>query len=102
MSRKEVPLSTPLDLLSTVENPGYHLKAIPRGEVGELSKVYEEVLEALDAEAQGCDIMALVELADMIGAIKAYLARHHPSLTLEDLESFSSITARAFTSGRRS
>jgi hypothetical protein len=95
-------MAAPLDHLSTVENPGYHLKAIPRGEVGELSKIYEEILEALDADAQGSSVMTLVELADMVGALKAYLAKHHPSLTLEDLENFSSITARAFTSGRRS
>jgi hypothetical protein len=95
-------MSDLLDHLPTVENPGYHLKKIPRGEVGELSKVYEEILEALDADAQGSTVMALVELADMVGALKAYLAKHHPSLTLEDLEAFSSITARAFTSGRRS
>jgi len=95
-------MNSSLDHLSTVENPGYHLKEIPRGEVGELSKVYEEILEALDAEAQGSAVMTLVELSDLVGALKAYLARHHASLTLEDLEKFSSITARAFTSGRRS
>lgn len=95
-------MSSLLDHLSVVENPGYHVHAIPRGEVGELSKVYEEILEALDADAQGASIMALVELSDLVGALKAYLARHHPSMTLEDLEKFSSITSRAFTSGRRS
>lgn len=29
---------------------GYHIKEIPRGEYGELSKVNEELLEAMDAE----------------------------------------------------
>lgn len=91
-----------LDHLPTVENPGYHLKAIPRGELGELSKIYEEILEALDAEAQNASIMTLVELSDLVGALKAYLAKHHSSMTLDDLENFSSITSRAFTSGRRS
>lgn len=91
-----------LSHLNDVENPGYHLKEIPRGQIGELSKVYEEILEALDAEAQGSSVMTLVELADLIGAVKAYLAKHHPSVTLEDLEKFGAITARAFTSGRRS
>jgi len=95
-------MSESLSHLKDVANPGYHLKEIPRGEVGELSKVYEEILEALDAEAQGATVMALVELSDLVGALKAYLAKHHPSITLEDLEAFSSITARAFTSGRRS
>lgn len=91
-----------LSKLPPVPNPGYHQVAIPRGEVGELSKVLEEALEALDAEAQGADIMVLVELADLVGAIKAYLARHHATLTLDDLDAFARITARAFESGRRS
>lgn len=99
-SEKEIMAET-LDHLSTVENPGYHLRTIPKGELGELSKVYEEVLEALDADAQGASIMVLVELSDLLGAIKAYLAKHHPSIGLEDLGAFSSITARAFASGRR-
>lgn len=100
-SEKEL-MAEMLEHLSTVQNPGYHLREIPRGELGELSKVYEEVLEALDAEAQGSSIMALVELSDLLGAVRAYLAKHHPSIGLEDLEAFASITARAFTSGRRS
>lgn len=95
-------MANELEHLPTVENPGYHLKVIPKGEVGELSKIHEEILEALDAEAQGASVMTLVELSDLIGAVKAYLAKHHPSLTLEDLETFASITSRAFTSGRRS
>lgn len=90
-----------LDHLPSVTNPGYHLREIPRGELGELSKIYEEILEALDAEAQGASVMTLVELSDLVGALKAYLAKHHNSISLEDLEVFSSITARAFTSGRR-
>ena len=88
--------------LSVVENPGYHLRHIPKGELGELSKIYEEVLEALDAEAQGSSLMALVELADLFGALKAYLAKHHPTVGIDELETFSSITSRAFISGRRS
>lgn len=95
-------MANELTHLPTVTNPGYHLREIPKGELGELSKIYEEILEALDAESQGSKIMTLVELADMFGALKAYLTNHHPEVTLEDLETFSSITARAFTSGRRS
>jgi len=88
--------------LPTVGNPGYHLREIPKGELGELSKLYEEILEALDAEAQGSSLMALVELADLFGALKSYLAKHHPTISLDELETFSSITSRAFVSGRRS
>lgn len=90
-----------LNELAKVPNPGYHLHEIPRGEVGELSKILEEVLEALDAEAQGSSIMTLVELSDLYGAIQMYLAKHHPSMGVEDLAKFSTITQRAFTSGRR-
>lgn len=81
--------------------PGYHVNDIPRGEVGEISKIVEEALEAADAEEQNADIMILVELSDLIGAVKAYLAQHHSSVTLEDLEIMADITARAFRSGRR-
>lgn len=83
------------------DNPGYHEWVIARGHLGEISKVVEEALEAADAAAQGADIMVLVELADLIGAVKSYLAQHHPSIDLADLEKFAGITARAFTSGRR-
>ncbi len=95
-------MSKELKHLAELENPGYHRVEIPKGELGEISKIYEEVLEALDAEDQSSSVMVLVELADLIGAVKAYLARHHSSISLEDLETFASITRRAFASGRRS
>ena len=91
----------PLSHLPLEENPGYHKRIIPKGEVGELSKILEEAYEALDAQSQGADIMVLVELSDLLGAVGSYLDKHHPSLTLEDLKAFSSITVRAFESGRR-
>lgn len=81
--------------------PGYHLTEPPRGEFGELSKVFEEVEELRDAEAQGAALMVLMELADLLGAVEGYLARHHPSLTLADLTKMKDITARAFRAGRR-
>lgn len=96
-----VPVPHPYSDLAAVDNPGYHVRRIPRGVVGEVSKILEEALEAVDADAQNADVMVLVELADLIGAIKAYLAKHHPSMALEDLETFAHITARAFESGRR-
>lgn len=80
---------------------GYHITKIPRGKIGELSKVYEEIEEVKDAEIQGADIMVLLELSDALGAIELYLAKHHPSITLEDLKKMSVITQRAFTSGGR-
>lgn len=81
--------------------PGYHLSVIDKGELGELSKIKEEIDEALDAEAQSSKVMVLVELSDAVGAIEAYLARHHPSISLEDLKTMSAITKRAFENGRR-
>lgn len=83
------------------ERPGYHLVHIPKGELGELSKVREELSEAEDAEGQNSAIMVLVELSDMYGAMEAYLARHHPTLTMTDLKTFAAITRRAFANGRR-
>lgn len=81
--------------------PGYHIRDIERGELGEPSKIIEELQEFLDALEQNSSVMALVELSDLIGAIRLYLARHHPSITLNDLVCFSTITERAFTSGAR-
>ncbi len=65
--------------------PGYHLTAFPKGEFGELSKIEEEIREYQDALGQGVAIMALVELSDLYGAIQGYLAKHHPTLTVETL-----------------
>lgn len=68
---------------------------------GEDSKIYEEVDEFADALDQGVAIMALVELSDLIGAIKGWLAKNHPSITLDDLVAMSAVTDRAFESGAR-
>ncbi|NTF17944.1 hypothetical protein G6L37_05975 [Agrobacterium rubi] len=84
-----------------VVNPGYHVTEIPKGELGKSSKILEEVLELMDAEKQGAKVMAAVELADLYGAVRRYLADNMPDITMEDLATFSAITERAFTSGRR-
>lgn len=63
-----------------IDSPGYHLHAFSKGVVGELSKVEEEVLELEDALLQDSSIMALVELSDLVGAVNAFIARHHPQL----------------------
>jgi len=81
--------------------PGYHIRPIAKGELGEISKIEEEVAELRDAEEQECIIMALVELSDLVGAIRLYLGKHHPSVTLEDLVTMSNITTRAFENGHR-
>ena len=81
--------------------PGYHLRDIPKGEFGEPSKVLEEALEFMDAIEQGADVMALVELSDLYGAVGAWLAKRHPTLGVCDLQKMSSITERAFRNGHR-
>lgn len=84
-----------------IEKPGYHLSAIPKGKLGESSKILEEVLELQDAEKQQSSIMALVELADLVGAINLYLDKHYPTTKLDDLITMSRITRRAFENGHR-
>lgn len=88
-------------LMNEEKNHGYHISDIPRGEFGELSKIKEEIEEAIDADKQGVRIMTLVELSDVIGSIEGYLQKHFPDMTLEDLRSMSNVTQRAFRSGTR-
>lgn len=83
------------------EGSGYHLAKITAGIYGEDSKIYEEIDEFADALDQGVAIMALVELADLIGAIEGWLAKYHPSITIDDLKAMSDVTQRAFKSGHR-
>ena len=78
---------------------GYHLRDIKKGTLGELSKVREELEEAEDSQEQGVKIMLLVELSDMIGAIKAVAEKN--GSTLEDLIEMHKVTERAFKSGAR-
>jgi hypothetical protein len=92
----------PLDALELVENPGYHKRTIPKGEVGELSKIHEELLEAYDAEEQGVGLMTLIELSDLLGAVSSFLEKHYSDIKIDDLLKMSEVTKRAFTSGRRS
>jgi hypothetical protein len=77
-------MKQPTDLApgTLLANPGYHLVAIAKGELGELSKVREELDELADAMAQGSRIMAAVELADMLGAIEAFRDRHLPTVEI--------------------
>lgn len=93
---------SPLENLEPVDNPGYHKRVIPKGEVGKLSKVYEELLEAFEAQEQEVRIMTLVELSDMLGAMESFLEENFPGFGLDDLRKMSDVTKRAFKSGRRS
>lgn len=79
--------------------PGYHIQDIPKGTLGTASKIMEEALEFQDAIDQGCRVMAIQELADLYGAMDAYLLQFN--LTMSDLATMSAVTTRAFQSGRR-
>lgn len=81
--------------------PGYHLAEIEKGEIGELSKLQEELDELKDAEAQGIKVMQLVEASDLIGALVRWLEAKHPGTTLEDLIAMHKVTRRVFENGRR-
>lgn len=81
--------------------PGYHISDIPRGVLGELSKIQEELSEAVDADEQSCSVMVLIELSDMVGAVDAYLEKYHPTISIGDLLKMAEITKRAFKSGAR-
>jgi hypothetical protein len=85
---------------SEIHKPGYHITKIPKGVLGEFSKIEEELLEAKDAISQGCKIMELVELSDLMGALNAYVKKQH-NMTLDDLVTMALITSRAFENGRR-
>lgn len=80
---------------------GYHLKVIGKGVVGEPSKILEEFQEWEDARLQGCKVMELVELSDLLGAIESYIQDKY-NLELKDLQLMSDITKRAFKEGARS
>lgn len=80
---------------------GYHIKDIIKGEVGELSKIYEEIEELKDSEAQGIKLMILLELSDVVGAISLYLEKHHSSVCLDDLIKMSTLTHKVFKDGYR-
>ncbi len=80
---------------------GYHINEIPKGVLGESSKILEEVLEVQDAEKQGARIMVLLELSDLLGAVMCYLERNYPDMKMDDLYIMNNITTRAFRSGQR-
>jgi phosphoribosyl-ATP pyrophosphohydrolase len=80
---------------------GYHLCRIPKGTFGEFSKIEEEFAELVDAHDQDNKIMVLVELSDMIGAIKGFLTKYAPGVTIKDLIKMSEATERAFLDGSR-
>lgn len=79
---------------------GYHLTEIPKGKLGTRSKIQEEYLEWVDSCKQGCKVMELVELSDLLGAIEHYTKNNY-NISLTDLVKMNNITQRVFKNGRR-
>lgn len=71
--------------------PKFHKRSIKKGRYGELSKVLEEVEEALDAQEQGHRFMMLIELSDIIGAVQGVLDKEGFNLTVEELAKFAKL-----------
>jgi hypothetical protein len=80
-------------------NLGYHSRVIKRGVFGEFSKIVEEFEEAEDAFHQKNNVMTLLELSDLIGAIEEYVKKFN--MSLEDLIKMKETTHRAFENGKR-
>lgn len=79
--------------------PGYHVKKIQRGVLGESSKIAEELAELQDAEEQNNEILALCEAADIYGALEHWVERH--GFTMWTLKKMSDSTRSAFADGSR-
>ena len=79
---------------------GYHRREIPKGELGEFSKITEEFTELYDAVEQQNSVLELCEMADLIGAIKHYSEKHY-NIGLDKLIQFMECTENAFKSGKR-
>ena len=84
----------------TMTEFGYHMREMPKGTIGEISKIEEELEELKDAMEQDCRIMALLELSDLYGAIELFLDEKF-GMEMDELKSMSDITQRAFRSGAR-
>lgn len=78
---------------------GYHISKIKKGELGNISKVIEEINEYKDAKKQNCKIMEIVELRDIYGSLEAVAKSY--DISMKDLKKFSKITKRAFKNGFR-
>lgn len=89
------------DMLPEQKRPGYHLRKIQKGKIGEVSKIVEEANELLDAHEQGVKIMELVELSDLYGAMVRFLEKHHPDMSMKDIKGMHQVTRRAFDNKKR-
>jgi hypothetical protein len=77
----------------------YHKTEIPKGKLGEFSKIEEEFLELKDGYEQDHKILQICELADLVGAIEEYGKKFN--LTLDDIIKMKQSTKEAFENGDR-
>jgi len=70
----------------------WHIRKIPKGTYGELSKIQEELEEALDSEERGQVLMLMFELSDIIGAAGGVAAKY--GMKLDDLVTFSKLRSQ--------
>ena len=78
---------------------GYHVRQITKGKLGEVSKIREELNELEDAMNQNNRILALCELADLYGAIKAFA--YTIGSNMEEIKTMADATESAFKDGTR-
>jgi hypothetical protein len=81
---------------------GYHTNPIPKGVLGQFSKIKEEFNELEDAATQDIKLLILNELADLYGAMESYLERlTRYSINMDDIKEMSNLTKKAFQDGYR-
>ncbi len=88
-------------VVNKLKKPGYHSTVIPKYQIGEAGKIFEEYHEFVDALLSGNKIMALVELSDLYGSIEHYLKTVFPNITMNDLDIMNKTTQKAFINKRR-
>lgn len=71
----------------------YHKNVIPKGKLGEFSKIREEYKELKDAFEQNDPILQLCELTDLIGAIEHYAMAKY-NISLNELIAFNEKTQK--------
>lgn len=82
--------------LESYTEKSYHDQFIPKGKIGEMSKVVEEIAEYEEAENE---ILKACELADIQGALRAVMEKS--KFTFADYDDMATMTTRAFKIGKR-
>lgn len=92
VSGDEVPVNSangwkwPASVLSEKKkHHHFHKRDIPEGVFGDFSKIEEEFFEAKDAVEQDVKVMLLIELTDLLGAIRGYMDKNYPGIGFDGL-----------------